>query len=106
MNARREIGWRHVERGREIDGGAAAETVTAAGKCLVVPMLMLRFGFPVMVRMLLRARLGVSDVQMKRGMGIAVRKRERQQQDQAAQGQRALRDDHVSPKGRKVRNPG
>ena len=79
MNARREIGWRHVERGREIDGGAAAETVTAAGKCLVVPMLMLRFGFPVMVRMLLRAGIVVSGVQMKRSMGVATDESDRQQ---------------------------
>ena len=53
-------------------------------------MLMLGFGFPVMVGMPLRAGLGVRDVQMKRGMGIAVRKRERQQEYQAAEEKRAL----------------
>ena len=52
-------------------------------------MLMLGFGFPVM-RMLLRAGLGVSHVQMKRGMGVAIRKCEGQQQDQAAQEERPL----------------
>ena len=88
VNARRQIGRRHAKRGREIYGSAAAETVVAAGKSLVVPVLM--FGFAVMVSMLLGAGLGVSDVQMKRGMGIAARKRERQQYHQAAQEERPL----------------
>lgn len=88
MNARRQVGRRHALRGREIDGGATAETVAAAGKSLVVPVLM--FGFAVMVGVLLGAGLGVRHVQMKRGMGIAVRQCERQQQDQAAQEQRTL----------------
>ena len=48
-------------------------------------MLMLGFGFPPVVGVLLRARLGVSGIQMQRGMGIAARKHERQQHDQAAQ---------------------
>ena len=65
-------------------------------------MLMLGFGFPVVVGVLLRAGLGVSGIQMQRGMGIAARKRERQQHDQAAQDQGSLHgNEHVTPKGLK-----
>jgi len=44
----------------------------------------------VMVRMLLRAGIVVSGVQMKRSMGVAAGERERQQQDDAAQEERPL----------------
>ena len=53
-------------------------------------MLMLRSGLAVMVRMLLRAGIVVSGVQMKRSMGVAAGERERQQQDDAAQEQGPL----------------
>jgi hypothetical protein len=106
VNARQQIGGSHVERRREIYGGAAAETVAAAGKSPVMPILMPGLGVPVMVGMLLRAGLGVSDVQMKRSMGITVRKRERQQQDQAAQERGAFHGTIMYlRKGGKVRNP-
>jgi hypothetical protein len=77
-NARRQIGRRHAERRRKIKGGAAAEAVTAAGKSLIVPMLIRRLGFAVMVRTLLRAGLGVSDVKMKRGMSVSAHESQRQ----------------------------
>jgi hypothetical protein len=106
VNARQQIGGSHVERRREIYGGVAAETVAAAGKSPVMPILMPGLGVPVMVGMLLRAGLGVSDVQMKRSMGITVRKRERQQQDQAAQERGAFHGTIMYlRKGGKVRNP-
>jgi hypothetical protein len=71
-----------------------------------MPILMPGLGVPVMVGMLLRAGLGVSDVQMKRSMGITVRKRERQQQDQAAQERGAFHGTIMYlRKGGKVRNP-
>ena len=89
MNARRQIGRRHGERGRKIHGGAAAEAVAAARKILVMAMLLGR-RFPVVVGMLLRAGLVVSAVQMKRGMGVAAGESERQQQNQAAQEQGSL----------------
>ena len=90
MNARQQIGRRHGERGRKINGSGATEAIAAAGKSLVVPMLVLRFGLAVMVGVLLGAGLTVSGVQMKRSMGVAARQRERQQHDQAAQEERPL----------------
>lgn len=103
MNAHRQIGRRHAKRGQEIYGGAAAETVAAAGSSLVVPVLM--FGFAVMMGMFLGAGLGMSDVQMKRGMGIAGRERERQQQDQAAQKEGPLHGTMMYPWNGQNRNP-
>src|SRR5215472_9906342 len=72
-DARRQVDGGDAELGRQVGGGGAAEAVAAAGKSLVMPMLMLvlRFGVPVMVGVLLRAGLVVSAVQMKRGMGVA-----------------------------------
>ena len=56
-----------------------------------MPVLVLSFVFALMVGVLLGAGLGVSGVQMKRGMGIAAGERERQQQhNQAAQKGRPL----------------
>jgi hypothetical protein len=86
MDARRQIGRRHGERGRKINSAAAGEAIAAAGKSLAVPMRM--FGLAMMVRMLLGAGQGVSGVPMKRGMCVAARERERQQHDQAAQEER------------------
>ena len=83
MGPRRQIGRRDPERGSKVDGGTAAEAVAAARKPVVMAMLMER-RLPVMLRMLLRAGLVVSPVQMKRSMGVAGDESERQQQDQAA----------------------
>jgi len=90
MKARQQIGRRHGERGRKINGDGATEAIAAAGKSLVVPVLVLSFVFAVMVGMPLGAGRGMNGVQMKRGMGIAARKCERQQHDQAAQEQGSL----------------
>lgn len=88
MDLRGEFGRRDVELGRKIDDRAAAEAVAAARKSLVVvPMLMMRRVFSAVMCVLFRARLAMSLIQMKRGMGIAACKRERQQHDQAAQEQ-------------------
>ena len=89
MGPRRQIGRRDPERGSKADGGAAAETVAAARKPVVMAMLMER-RFTVVVSMLLGAGLVVSPVQMKRSMGVAGDESERQQQDQAAQEQGSL----------------
>ena len=80
MDARRQVDGRDAECGRQVRGGGAAEAVAAAGKSLVMPMLMLvlRFGVPVMVGVLLGTGRAVSDVQMKRSMGVAVGQSERQ----------------------------
>jgi len=90
MKARQQIGRRHGERGHKINGDGATEAIAAAGKSLVVPVLVLSFVFAVMVGMPLGAGRGMNGVQMKRGMGIAARQRERQQHDQAAQEERPL----------------
>ena len=82
----RQIGRRDTERGGNIDGRAAAETVATARKSVVMTMLMERC-LSVVVGMLLGAGLVVSTVQMKRGMGVAADESERQQQNQAAQEQ-------------------
>jgi hypothetical protein len=89
MNVRRQIGRRDTEDRGNVDGRAAAEAVAAAGKPVVMAMLMER-RLPVVVGMLLRAGLLVSAAQMKRGMGVAADESERQQQDQAGQGQGSL----------------
>jgi len=89
MDPRREIGRRDTEDWRNIHGGAAAEAVAAARKSVVMAVLMKRC-FSVVVRMLLRAGLVMSTVQMKRGVGVAADESERQQQDQAAQEQGSL----------------
>jgi hypothetical protein len=86
MDLRRQIGRRDTEVRRNVHGRAAAEAVAAAGKSVVMTMLM-EGRFSVMVGMLLRAGLVVSTVQMKRGMGVAADESERQQQNQAAQEQ-------------------
>ena len=90
MDLRRKFGRRDAGIGRNIDGRAAAEAVAAAGKSLVVLMLMMRQAFSAVVRVLLRARLSVSGNRMKRGMGIAADESERQQDDKAAQEQGSL----------------
>jgi hypothetical protein len=90
MNARQQIGRRHGERRRKINGGGAAEAIAAAGESLIVPVLVLSFVFALMVGVLLGAWRRMNGVQMKRGMGIAARQRERQQHDQAAQEERPL----------------
>ena len=79
MDARPQVDGRDAERGRQIGGGGAAEAVAAAGKSLVMPMLVLRFGVPVMVGVLRGTGRAVSDVQMKRSMGVAAGESERQQ---------------------------
>ena len=81
MDSRRQVDGRDAERGRQVGRGGAAEAVAAAGKSLVMPMLMLmlRFGFPVVVGVLLGTGSAVSDVQMKRSMGVAAGESERQQ---------------------------
>ena len=84
MRLRRQIGWRDAERGGNVDRRAAAEAVAAAGKPVVMAMLMERCP-AVVVGMLLRAGLVVSAVEMKRGMGVAADEGQRQQHDQAAQ---------------------
>ena len=78
MGPRRQIGRRDPERGSKADGGAAAETVAAARKPVVMAMLMER-RFSVVVGMLLRAELVVSTVHMKRSMGVAADESKRQQ---------------------------
>jgi hypothetical protein len=88
MGPRRHIGRRDTEDWRNIHGRAAAEAVAAAGKPVVMAMLMER-RFTVMVGMF-RAGLVVSAFQMKRSMGVAADKSNRQQQDQAAQEQGSL----------------
>jgi len=90
MDLRRKFGRRDAGIGRNIDGRAAAEAVAAAGKSLVVLMLMMRYAFSAVVRVLFRARLSVSGNQMKCGMGIAADESERQQHDEAAQEQGSL----------------
>ena len=89
MDPRREIGRRDTEDWRNIHGGAAAEAVAAARKSVVMAVLMKRC-FSVVVRMLLRAGLVMSTVQMKRGVGVAADESERHEQDQAAQEQGSL----------------
>ena len=89
MDPRGEIGEGDIEDGGKIRGGAAAEAVAAARKPVVMAMLMRRC-LPVVVGMLLGARLVVSAVQMKRSMGVAADESERQQQDQAPQEQGSL----------------
>jgi len=74
MRLRRQIGWRDAERGGNVDRRAAAEAVAAAGKPVVMAMLMERC--PAVV---------VGAVEMKRGMGVAADEGQRQQHDQAAQ---------------------
>lgn len=86
---RRQIGRRDTENWRNIHGRAAAETVAAARKSVVMAMLMER-GFSVMVGVLLGAGLVVSAVQMKRSMSVAADESDRQQQDQATQEQGSL----------------
>jgi hypothetical protein len=78
MDPRRQIGRRDTERGSKIDGRAAAETVAAARKSVVMAMLMQR-RLPAVVGMLFGAGLVVSVIQMKRGMGVAADESERQQ---------------------------
>ena len=80
IDPRRQIGRRDTERGREIDGRAAAEAVAAARQPVVMLMLMGRC-FPVVVGMHFGAGLVVSAVQMKRGMGVTADEGERQQQN-------------------------
>ena len=89
MDPRRQVGGRDAERRRQVGGGGAAEAVAAARKSVVMAVLMKRC-FSVVVRMLLRAGLVMSTVQMKRGVGVAADESERQQQDQAAQEQGSL----------------
>jgi len=62
MELRREFGRRDAGIGRKINGRAAAETVAAARKAIVVPMLVMRRGFSAVGRVLLRTRLAVSGV--------------------------------------------
>jgi hypothetical protein len=89
MDLRRKFGRRYAWIGRNIDGRAAAEAIAAAGKSVVMAVLMKRC-LSVVVGMLLRAGLVVSTVEMKRGMGVAADESERQQQNQAAQEQGSL----------------
>jgi hypothetical protein len=84
MHLRRQIGRRNTERGGNVDGRAAAEAVAAAGKPVVMAMLLER-RFTVVVGMFLGAGLVVSAVEMKRGMRVAADESQRQQQNQAAQ---------------------
>jgi hypothetical protein len=42
MELRRELGQRDAELGRKINGRAAAEAIAAAGKSIVVPILVAR----------------------------------------------------------------
>ena len=91
MKARQQIGRRHGERGRKINGDGATEAIAAAGKSFVVPMLVMRRALSgAVVPVLFRAKLAVSGIQMKRSMSVAARKCERQQHDQAAQKQGSL----------------
>jgi hypothetical protein len=46
MDSRPQMDRRDAERARQAGGGGAAEVVVAAGKSLVMPMLVLRFVFP------------------------------------------------------------
>jgi hypothetical protein len=85
MDLRGRFGRRDAELRRKIDGRAAAEAVAAAGKSLVVRMLMERLCCSAMVRMLFRARPAVSGIQMKRGMGVPADESQRQQRDKTAQ---------------------
>ena len=89
MNVRRQIGQRDAEHGGNVDGRAAAEAIAAARKPVVMAMLVKR-RLSLAVRMLLRAGIVASRVQMKRGMGVAAGESERQQQDDAAQEQGPL----------------
>ena len=50
-------------------------------------------GFPVVVHALVRARLGVSGINVQRGAGVAADERERQDQDKAAGEQRLHKDE-------------
>ena len=79
-----QFGRGDTEHGGNVDGRTAAEAVAAAGKPVVMAMLMERCP-AVVVGMLLRAGLVVSAVEMKRGMGVAADEGQRQQHDQAAQ---------------------
>ena len=87
---RRQFGRRDAEPGRKIDGRAAAEAVAAAGKSLVVWMLMERLCVSALVPMLFRTRPAVSGIQMKRGMGIPADESQREEHDEAAQKQGSL----------------
>ena len=99
MDLRRQFGRRDAELGRKIDGRTAAEAVAAAGKSLVVRMLMERLCVSALVPMLFRARPAVSGIQMKRGMGIPADESQRQQHDQAAQKQGSLHGRSVNSEG-------
>lgn len=97
MQPRREFCRRGAEIGREIRGRAAAETIAAARKIFVV--LMLVMGWPGVMGVLFRTRLGMRGAQMKRGMGVADCQRKRQQHHEATHKQGSLhRIAHVSPK--------
>jgi hypothetical protein len=84
MDPCRQMSRRDAEYWSKIRGGAASEAVAAARKSMVMVMLMER-RLSRVVGMPLGARLVVSTVQMKRGMGVAADQSERQQQDQAAE---------------------
>ena len=85
---RRQLGRRDAELGRKIDGRTAAEAVAAAGKSLVVRMLVERLCASAL--MIFRARPAVSGIQMKRGMGIPADESQREEHDEAAQKQGSL----------------
>jgi len=89
MRLRRQIGWRDAERGGNVDRRAAAEAVAAAGKPVVMAMLMERC-LAVVVGMPLGAGVAVNTAQTKRSIGVAADESERQQQNQAAQQQGSL----------------
>ena len=89
MDPCRQIGRRDSENGSDVHGRTAAEAVTAAGKLVVMVMLMKR-RLSVMVGMLFGAGLVLRVIQMKRSVGVAAAESEREQEDQAAQGQGLL----------------
>ena len=70
---------------REIGRGCAAQAVAAAHHFGVVLML----GFPVVVCVIARARLGLRGINVQRGMRVATGESERQDQDKAAGEQRS-----------------
>ena len=101
MDPCRQIGRRDTKCGSEIHGRTTAEAVAAARKSMVMPMLVKR-RLSLVVGMLLRARIVVSRVQMKRGMGVAADESQRQQQDQAAQEQGSLHGTSSNSEGFKL----
>jgi len=81
MDLRRVIRQNDGKLRRETSAKGAAQAVAAARKSMVVLILVVWRGFPAVVGVLFRDRLGVSTAQIQRGRGVAADESEGQQQD-------------------------